>query len=174
MSHLYVNMKSPVQPLLNHLQLQLPHLLTQRLLSLMKKWLNQGPQEVVVILDDHLQMIPKMIRNNIVVGKYTEKFSQSLIDLCQDHLISYLVWYSWGHILRFLDYFLLLNVLGTWGIRWCRIVRIFQCLHWGCGIWFFGYLCHSIRKMQIRFIVCGIIKVRCIDNLYPFKQNFEI
>ena len=71
-SHLYVNMKSPVQPLLNHLQLQLPHLLTLLLLSLMKKWLNQGRQEVVVILDDHLQMIPKMIRNNIIVGKYTK------------------------------------------------------------------------------------------------------
>ena len=68
-SHLYANMKSPVQPLPNHLQLQLPHLLTQLLLSLKKKWPNQGRQEVVVILDDHLQMIPKMIRNNIVIGK---------------------------------------------------------------------------------------------------------
>ena len=73
MSHLYANMKLPVQPLLNHLQLQLPHLLTQLLLSLMKKWLNQGRQEVVVILDDRLQMIPKMIRNTIFVGKYTER-----------------------------------------------------------------------------------------------------
>ena len=66
-------MKSPVQPLLSHLQLQLPHPLTQLLLSWKKKWPNQGRQEVVVILDDRLQMIPKMIRNTIVVGKYTER-----------------------------------------------------------------------------------------------------
>ena len=76
MSHLYANMKSPVQPLLNHLQLQLPHLLTLLLLSLKKKWPNQGQLEVVVVLDDHLQMISKMIRKNIVVGKYTERLGR--------------------------------------------------------------------------------------------------
>ena len=33
-------------------------------------------------------------------------------------------------------------LLGTWS-RWRRwVIRIFQCLHWWCGIRFFGYLYH--------------------------------